>query len=119
MQKFYERQFDVPESPILESRITLASKAFGLPLEKKYPIAALSLRDQSFIEVDEFPAAAAPRNVRLGELPSGIGIVSFQCNSAPDIINELQNCSGPPYQERLAGCCHGAAGELVELLLPA
>lgn len=118
MQNFYERQFDVPETPIFESRITLASKAFGLPIEKKYPIAALSLRDQSFIEVDEFPAAATPRNVRLGELPPGIGIVSFQCNSAPDIIKELQNFSGPPYQERLAGCCRGAAGELVELLLP-
>lgn len=119
MQNFYERQFDVPEAAVLESRITVASKAFGLPLEQRYPIAALSLRDQSFIEVDEFPAAAAPRNVRLGELPPGIAIVSFQCNTAPGIVNGLQSFSGPPYQERLAGCCRGAAGELVELLLPA
>ena len=119
MQNFYAQQFDVPEAPVLESRITVASKAFGLPVEQRYPIAALSLRDQSFIEVDEFPAAAMPRNVPLGELPPGIAIVSFQCNTTPDIVNGLQRFSGTPYRERLTGCCRGAAGELLELLLPA
>ncbi len=119
MQAFYARQFDVAHAPVLESRITLASKAFGLPAEQKYPIAALSLQDQSFIEVDEFPAAAMPRNAPPGELPPGIAIVSFQCNASADSVNPLSSLSGAPYGERLTGCCRGASGELIELLLPA
>jgi hypothetical protein len=119
MQGFYAQQFDVPNAPVLESRITVASKAFGLPAEQKYPIAALALQDQSFIEVDQFPAAAMPRHAPPGELPPGIAIVSFQCNTSPDSANPLRSLSGAPYRERLAGCCHGASGELIELLLPA
>ncbi len=119
MQGFYAQQFDVPHAPVLESRITVASKAFGLPAEQKYPIAALSLQDQSFIEVDEFPAAAMPRNASPGELPPGIAIVSFQCSTSPDGVNPLAGLSGAPYRERSAGCCRGASGELIELLLPA
>ena len=82
-------------------------------------LAGESMSGMQGFYAQQFPAAAMPRNAPPGELPPGIAIVSFQCSSSPANVNTVAGFSGAPYWERPAGCCSGASGELIELLLPA
>jgi hypothetical protein len=114
MIESYAQQFDIAPAPIMESRITVASKAFGLSIEHRYPISALSINDQCMIEVDELPAQAGPRKSDPDLLPPGIAMVSFRSSAAagPQAIT----CESMPYGGHAATCTSGAAGELIELI---
>ncbi|MDG1462628.1 MAG: hypothetical protein P8R04_03585 [Gammaproteobacteria bacterium] len=114
MMESYEQQFEIAKAPVMESRITVASKAFGLSIEQRYPIAALGIKDQCMIEVDELPEQAGPRNSEAGLLPPGIAMVSFRCNTPA--TEASITCDGLPYAGKQASCTIGAAGELIELL---
>jgi hypothetical protein len=114
MMQSYEQQFGIAPAPVMESRITVASIAFGLSIEHRYPIAALSIKDQCMIEVDELPAQAGPRRTAPGLLPPGIAMVSFRSAAAP--AGTTAEISGLPYRGHKASCTSGAAGELIELI---
>jgi len=114
MMQSYQQQFGIAPAPVMESRITVASRAFGLSIEHRYPIAALGIKDQCMIEVDELPAQAGPRQTEAGLLPPGISMVSFRCTTAPD--ESAAECTGLPYRGHKASCTSGAAGELIELI---
>ncbi len=96
LQAFYADRFALPRAPVVESRVKGMSAAFGLSPEHRHPIAALPVAGQSLIELDEMPAAAAPRRARDGELPPGISIVSFAGGESR--------------------CLRGPAGEILELV---
>jgi len=115
LQKFYRDEFQIPIEPAMESRVTFMSAAFGLSKDHRFPIAALALRGQSFIEADEMPAAALPREAPGGLLPPGISMVSFAGVAASGeralTLPEL------PYRGRCqAACRRGPAGELIEVI---
>ncbi len=114
MMDSYEQQFEIEKAPVMESRITVASKAFGLSIEHRYPIAALGIKDQCMIEVDELPEQAGPRKSEDGLLPPGIAMVSFRCSTPATEASIL--CDGLPYGGNQASCTTGAAGELIELV---
>ena len=96
LQAFYADNFGLPRPAVVESRVKGMSAAFGLSPEHRHPIAALPVAGQSLIELDEMPAAAAPRATPEGELPPGIAIVSFAAQAGR--------------------CLRGPAGEILELV---
>lgn len=106
LQNFYNETFAVPKAPVVESRVTMLSKALGVSVETLYPIAAMSLHGESLIEVDEMPAQVGPRARIDGHLPPGIAIVGFDCDSVP---------SGATSVGDGVSVMTGATGELIEL----
>jgi len=106
LQDFYHQTFDVPKAPVVESRVTMLSKALGVSIETLYPIAALGLEGASLIEVDEMPAQVGARMQQDGFLPPGIAIVGFDCNNVP------AHAAGV---ESTISVMRGATGELIEL----
>jgi hypothetical protein len=75
------------------------------------------------IELDEYPRVTQPRPQRAGDLPPGMAIVSFSVESLGD--RKLPWVVAPkarreaPYDGKRAGLLRGAAGELIEIVLPA
>jgi hypothetical protein len=116
LQDFFAAEFAVARAPVVESRITLASKAFGLSVEHLYPIAALALEEQSFIEVDELPDLAKPRHSPAGLLPPGIATVSFRTTDPVADNGRAMPCDLPDYSSSLVSCRRGSTGELIETI---
>jgi len=116
LQDFYHDGFGVPRAPVMESRITLASLAFGLSRETRYPIAALALADQSFIEADELPERAGPRETAHGYLPPGIAMVSFLLHGDGTGSALPAGSPLPDWVRGTVSYARGSAGELLELL---
>lgn len=115
LQDFYNRTFGIAQVPVVESRITMLSKALGKSVETLYPIAALALSGQSLIEVDEMPPTVGARKCDTGMLPPGIAIVSFDCDAIPPTATLLKSNS-LPYANRKAAVLRGPAHELIELI---
>jgi len=94
------------------------SAAFGLPADSEYPISAMPLNGQSFIEADEMPAAAGPRICEEGMLPPGIAIVS--CHVSPacrEVIPMTEIDDAVTGRRYPIGCYRGPADEFLELIL--
>lgn len=106
LQNHYFDTFSVPKAPVVESRVTMLSKALGVSVETLYPIAALALEGESLIEVDEMPDQVGPREQKDGYLPPGIGIVGFDCGNIPASATDLGNGTH---------VVKGVTGELIEL----
>ena len=106
LQDFYKGTFGIPKAPVMESRVTMLSKALGVSIETLYPIAAMTLEGESLIEADEMPEQAGPRHQQDGYLPPGIAIVGFDCNALPDHAIDLGNGTH---------VMPGVTGELIEL----
>jgi hypothetical protein len=106
LQNFYNQIFGVPTAPVVESRVTMLSKALGASIETLYPIAALALEGESLIEADEMPEQVGPREQKDGYLPPGIGMVGFNCSAIPPAAISLGDG---------LHVMQGATGELIEL----
>ena len=91
MQEYYAREFNLRKSPIMESRIRSISKAFNLPEETKYNAAAIAIKDQCLIELDEMPKEASERSVSQGYLSPGISIVYLKLYDRTEMINGYES----------------------------
>jgi len=117
LQDFYASQYGVPKAPVVESRVKGMSAAFGNSPQHKYPISALPLAGKTLIEVDEMPNQAGSRPVDDGLLPAGIAMVSFAGHGLEQDAAHGIDLEDPPYRNTASvTCCHGAAGELIEIL---
>ena len=110
LQDFYHAHFGVPHAPVVESRITMLSKALGVSIETLYPIAAMALEGESLIEADEMPAQVGPRRQTAGYLPPGIAIVGFECDSIPADARRIADSD--------RHIMTGPTRELIELIRP-
>jgi hypothetical protein len=106
LQNFYHNTFGVPKAPVVESRVTMLSKALGVSIETLYPIAAMTLEGESLIEADEMPAQVGARQAQAGYLPPGIALVGFDCTAIPEAATELSDG---------VHVMQGVTGELIEL----
>jgi hypothetical protein len=106
LQDFFATTFNVPRAPVVESRVTMLSKALGKSIETLYPIAAMQLAGESLIEVDEMPEQVGQRDKLDGHLPPGIAIVGFDCESIPAAATAVGDN---------IFVLEGATGELIEL----
>jgi hypothetical protein len=101
-------------------RISVLSRARGLPVDTTYPLAIATLSDDFLIEFDEYPEGAAARPVVAGQLPPGVAMVAFETtdldaldlswNTEPRAIAEF------PYNGRRVAVTVGPAGEWLELI---
>lgn len=120
LRDFYGRELGLPVGKPAAWRITTLSRALGLPVETTYPLAVAPLPRDFLIELDEYPAKAAPRPVRTGALPSGPAMVTFRVGDLDDF--RLGWRAPPariaefPYSGQKAATTIGPAGEWVELI---
>ena len=115
MQSFLHQELSVKKAAPMQSRIRAISKVFDLPEDTKYKSAALAIRDQSLIELDEMPSKAGPRTCRPGYLPSGISIVSFLANDS-GLIGKTYDSNIPRFEKFQASTIKGNSGELIEII---
>ena len=115
MQSFLHQELSVKKAAPMQSRIRAISKVFDLPEDTKYKSAALAIRDQSLIELDEMPSKAGPRAFRPGYLPSGISIVSFIAHDS-GLISKTYDSNIPSFEKFQASTIKGNSGELIEII---
>ena len=115
MQSFLNEKLSIDKAPPMQSRIRAISKVFNLPEETQYKSAALAIRGQSLIELDEMPPEAGPRELTPGCLPSGISIVSFLAHES-NFLEETYDSNIPNFKKIQANTIKGTCGELIEIL---
>ena len=115
MQSFLHQELSVKKAAPMQSRIRAISKVFDLPEDTKYKSAALAIRDQSLIELDEMPSKAGPRTCRPGYLPSGISIVSFIAHDS-GLVSKTYDSNIPSFEKFQASTIKGNSGELIETI---
>ena len=115
MQSFLHQELSVKKAAPMQSRIRAISKVFDLPEDTKYKSAALAIRGQSLIELDEMPSKAGPRAFRPGYLPSGISIVSFIAHDS-GLVGKTYDSNIPRFEKFQASTIKGNSGELIEII---
>ncbi|MFO7305433.1 MAG: hypothetical protein C0P74_007945 [Gammaproteobacteria bacterium] len=120
VRNFYKDLFGVETSDPVMARITVLNKAHGLDVETTHPISLARLSDRFSIEIDRYPPTATEREVRPGEIPSAISIVSVVVPSLDDLkvptLTPARKITEKPYAGRRVAVIRGAAGELIELV---
>jgi len=120
LQSWFAAALALERAPAMSSVISVLSAQYGLPADTLHSIAAIPLRGQCYIEVDQMPPAAVPRTSERGELPPGIAMVTLAVQQLPTILpgslSPAMQIDDPGYGGRRAVTCRGAAGELIELL---
>jgi catechol 2,3-dioxygenase-like lactoylglutathione lyase family enzyme len=97
---WFEAKLGFTGGPDFTLAYTTLSRAFGLPAEHPHRIGVLGHDGDAFLQLDQYPAAAAPREVLAGELPPGVAMVSFA----------MPGLTGGP---RHAGVIYGGADSAV------
>ena len=115
MQDYYSSSFHLNKAPIMESRIRSISKAFNLPEDTKYNAAAVEIRDQCLIELDEMPNEATERPILQGYLSPGISIVSFKLYDPDKVISGYESHL-PNLEKSKCVIEQGLNSELIELI---
>jgi hypothetical protein len=100
------------------SRVGVLSDANGLPPDISYHLTMVSLDAGTLIEVDQYPEAAKPRPIPVGNLPPGMAMVTFGTAKfdEADFIAPHGLADMPPFTGRRAGVMRGPWGELIELI---
>lgn len=119
---FYQQFGSVAEFKF-DTKITSVNAAYGWDITRKHPVATVQLAGASMIEIDQIDAAE-PRPVNAGHLPAGIAMISYELEGLATLAStgSIEWLSAPvaieeaPYNGRLAACCIGAGGELIELI---
>ncbi len=96
------------------------SDAFGLPATQKHDIAAVAHGRDVFLELDQYPSAAAARTRPAGALPPGMAMATFL---SPDFarldgvwIAPPTTAAGVIYAGRMSGVVVAPDGSLVEVV---
>jgi catechol 2,3-dioxygenase-like lactoylglutathione lyase family enzyme len=101
---WFERVTGIASGEVFHIRYTMLSVAFGLPPEHKHAIATpLDGRD-SFLELDQYPAAATPRPRQPDALAPGIALTTLL---QPALHNLKADWITPP--KRRDGAIYGGA----------
>jgi hypothetical protein len=101
-------------------RYSMIQLAFGLASEEKTPICIARWNGQTFLELDQYPAAATPRPANAGALPPGVSITTMMHPDfdrleghwiSPPVVRE-----GPLYGGRRTGTVKTPEGALLEII---
>jgi catechol 2,3-dioxygenase-like lactoylglutathione lyase family enzyme len=117
---FYSKTFGLPVTDPAPSRVAVLAQAWGMPADQTFPLAIVRLPERFLIEVDEYPAAAAPPSHGETGLPGGMAMVSFTVPSLEPFASQLlaspRQLDDAPYRGRRVGVMRGPSGELLELV---
>jgi hypothetical protein len=119
-REFYSKYFAVEHGDVHVMRVTGLNVAFGLDIETKHRLSVIKLADKANIELDDFPKGAKHREINRGELPPGIGMLSFYVDSLDKVRTPFRalpvKLPGTPYNGKRAATVVGSAGEWLELI---
>jgi len=116
MQGYFHANFKLPKATVIESRIRSISRVFNFPEDTKYKAAALALKDQSMIELDELPKEGNDRISLDGYLPAGIAMVSFLYYESSEKFKSTYPSKLPNHELRRCSVKRGITNELIELI---
>ena len=116
MQKFYCDSFNLEKAAVMDSRIRAISRVFGNPEDTKYKSAAIPIKDQCLIEIDELPDGSAIRSSEPGYLLPGISMVSFLYYGEYNKHAEIYQCNLPHLKNRQCSSILGNNQEIIELI---
>ncbi len=96
------------------------NNAFGLAADTQSTISMTKVGRLPGVEIDQYPAQTRTRPIATGELPPGVGMVSYMVQSLDRIKAEFISAPAPLagciYGGRRAATVRGAAGEFLELI---
>ena len=116
MQNYFHNNFGLAKATIIESRIRSISRVYNYPEDTKYKAAALALKDQSMIELDELPKEGESRLSLDGYLPAGIAMVSFLHYESGEKLKNTYLSNLPNHRLRRCSVKRGITNELIELI---
>ena len=116
MQEFYCDSFNLERAVVMDSRIRAISRVFGNPEDTKYKSAAIPIKDQCLIEIDELPDGAAIRSSEPGYLLPGISMVSFLAYDNVYRDSLIYHCNLTHLKGRKCSIIHGNEQEIIELV---
>ena len=116
MQDYFCDNFELTKATVIESRIRSISRVFNYPEDTKYKAAALALRGQSMIELDELPKEGNNRFSMNGYLPAGIAMVSFLYYESPEVFKNTYPSNLPFHESVFCSVQKGSTNELIELI---
>jgi catechol 2,3-dioxygenase-like lactoylglutathione lyase family enzyme len=120
---FYSDQLGQSLSGPWPYRVSVLSRAWGLPAETLYDLSIAQLQEPFLVEIDQYPAEAARREPTDIGLPFGPAIVSFRVDSLVAPARRAGRDPMVPREAPYAGLAtvllQGPSGELVELIGPA
>jgi catechol 2,3-dioxygenase-like lactoylglutathione lyase family enzyme len=117
---FYSRTFGLPVTEPAPSRVAVLAQAWGMPADQAFSLAIVRLPERFLIEIDEYPAAAAPGSPGATGLPGGMAMVSFTVPSLEPFESRLlappRRLEHAPYAGRRVGVMRGPSAELLEVI---
>lgn len=116
----YERLFQTIDKGAFESQVAFIAGFQGLPSDHKFQFGCVETVPESYVEIDAMPSAVQQRGRPDGHLPSGIAMITFECEDitpllAPSASRHLPQ-SGKPYEGCRSVLVTGPAGELIEII---
>lgn len=118
--RWFGEQLGVAIAPEVEIPYRMLARAFDLPPTQLHRLTTASQDGEICLELDQYPAAAGPRDVLVGELPPGIGLCSFALPSLDRVPGPWLAApavqAGAIYGGRRAGTLQGPDGLRVELV---
>jgi catechol 2,3-dioxygenase-like lactoylglutathione lyase family enzyme len=120
LRSFYGDVLGLRTTEPSPAKISVLQNAYDLPADHEVLLGIASLPGGFLVELDEYPADAAPRPRRRNALPPGLAMVSFTAKDLdarplPWVVAPAPRI-GRPYEGRRAGVLHGAAGEWIEIV---
>lgn len=120
LRGFYQDVLGLPVGETMQWRISGLSRAHGLPMDTRFPLAIASLRRNYLVELDGYPDSARPRPRARGALPGGLAMVSFAGDSLGAIKARWRHRPVAvwdyPYDGRRLAVTIGPAGEWIEVI---
>jgi len=116
---WFETELKLSAGRSMDLVYTMINGAFGLPADTRHTLATMIHGRDCFLELDQYPDAAAPRPSEPGALPPGIAITTFR---HPD-FDALKGWIAPPavrdgavYAGKRSGTLVAPDGTLVEVV---
>lgn len=121
LRDFYAATFKMRTYPNYEYPIPVLAEALGLPKDHLFALTLVRGAEKgNTIELHDLPPPGGPRPSVAGQLPPGVGLVSFGVSDldalALPYLRSPAVRSGAAYKGRRAATLTGAAGELIELI---
>jgi catechol 2,3-dioxygenase-like lactoylglutathione lyase family enzyme len=121
LREFYGKTLGLRVGEPMNFTMTLAAQASGASPDTPFPICVAPIRARHCIlELDEYPHTTQPRPRGDGQLPGGMGLVSFTAASLDNFPAPFRappvRIEAPPYHGRRVAVIEGPAGEWLELI---
>ncbi len=117
---FYRDTLGMPVNGPYDYKVSVLSRAWGVPDDTMYPLTIVPLSQRFLLELDDYPDEAASRSPTSEGMPGGIAMVTFVVDDITPYRDRWLGIPaanpGAPYYGRRSVVLKGAAGEYIELV---